>query len=143
MIFKILILIIMIVSSIEDIRKKEVPIWEIIACGAVSLLSICFDAYANRFDFLGLSLSLIPGCLMIMGSFVSRQQLGYGDGLLVLFAGPALGFFGMGIGIVVAFFASSVVSGGLILFKRAGRKSVIPFVPFIAFGLVVMCLASL
>ncbi len=143
MIFKIGILMIMIVSSIEDIRKKEVPIWEIIACGIISGLSIAFGVYKNSLDMFELSFSLIPGCLMIMASFVSRQQLGYGDGLLVLFSGPALGFYDMGLSMVIAFFVSSIISGGLILFKKAGRKTAIPFVPFIAAGLVVMCVAKI
>lgn len=143
MIFEICILAVLIVSAISDIRKKEVPLWEILGCGAVSAASAAGAALKGEWDIPGILLSLLPGLIMILISRVSREQIGYGDGLLALASGPALGIYDLGLGIVAALFLSGIVSAMLIVFKRAGRRMSIPFVPFMALGLGVMMLAKI
>jgi leader peptidase (prepilin peptidase)/N-methyltransferase len=134
MIFEISILVILIISSIEDIRKKEVLLWEIIACAMLSLSSAVYGFVSKNPDMAGILLSLIPGGLMLFLAFATRQSIGYGDGLIVLAAGPSLGLYKLLFVMAIAFFASSIFSGLLVAFKRAGKKTRIPFVPFLALG---------
>ena len=79
----------------------------------------------------------------ILLSFVSRQSVGYGDGLLLLCAGPALGAGVAVMGMIAAVFACGLVSGALLIFKKVGKKAQMPFVPFLTFGMGVMMLAQI
>ncbi len=140
MFFEIGILMIFIVSSIEDIRKKEVLLWEIVACAGVSLAEGMMDLHSGSLSLWEPALSLIPGLVMLILSVVTRQGIGPGDGLLVLAAGPALGLSGTITSLAAAFCISGLFSGILLLTKKAGKKTKIPFVPFMAVGTLAMML---
>ena len=134
MIFEIGILVMLVISSIEDIRRKEILLWEIIACAGLSLIRVAVGVYNGSFDGYGLLLSLLPGAMMLFLTIVTRQGIGLGDGLLILAYGPGLGAYKLWIGVMIAFFVCSFFSGALLVLKRAGKKTTIPFVPFLALG---------
>lgn len=63
--------------------------------------------------------------------------MGFGDVKLAGVLGLALGWLGWGVLLVggfLGFFLGAVVGGGLMLVRRAGRKSKIPFGPFMLLG---------
>lgn len=63
--------------------------------------------------------------------------MGFGDVKLAGVLGMALGWLGWGVLLVggfLGFFLGAVVGGGLMLVRRAGRKSKIPFGPFMLLG---------
>ncbi len=143
MVFKILTLMIMIISSIEDIRKKEIPVWEIAACGLISAASCIFGALEGNLDAMGVFLSVIPGAAILFIALMSGQSVGYGDGFLLLAAGPSLGPEATAIGLLIALFAGGIFSGVLVALKKAGRRSRFPFVPFMTFGMGAMILEKI
>jgi len=63
-----------------------------------------------------------------------REAMGDGDIFLALFMGLFLGFPNIVIAFYVAFIVGAVVGLGLILKKKIGRLSPIPFGPFLIFG---------
>ena len=134
MIFKIGILIILILSSIEDIRKKEILLWEIATCGFMSVAAMGFAIYEGSFDILYILLSLLPGALMLLLSLITREGIGYGDGLIILAAGPAIGFDDLIMALMTAIVLSGLFSGILLIVKKAKRKTRIAFMPFLAAG---------
>lgn len=134
MILKIGILIIFVFSSIEDIRKKEILLWEILTCALLSVAAVFMSFYKGGFDILEVLLSLLPGAAMLFLSFVTREGIGYGDGLIILAAGPALGLYDLLITLMIAVCLSGLFSGTLLVLKKAKRKTKIAFAPFIAIG---------
>lgn len=138
MIFKIGILVIFAITSIEDIRKKEIHLWEILTCGVLSVAAEAMAFYQGTFDLTDLLLSLLPGALMLFLSFITREGIGYGDGLLILAAGPALSAGNLTMALAIAIVISGLFSGILLVLKKAGRKSKIAFAPFMFMG----CLAA-
>lgn len=142
MFFEIGILLILVISSIEDIRKKEILLWEIGVCGIISAVRVFLDCTSGTFDPGMMAFSLLPGAVALALAYVTRQGIGFGDGLIILSMGPALGAWGIMAAVVTALFASSIFSGALLMFKRAGKKSMIPFVPFLALGNIVTMLGS-
>jgi leader peptidase (prepilin peptidase)/N-methyltransferase len=143
MIFKVCILVIMIISSIEDVRKKEIPLWVILSCGFVSGISVVYGPVRGSAGFLDVFLSLLPGAFLLFASLLSRRGVGFGDGFLLLAAGPALGVGVSILGLMIALFASSIFSGILIMLRKAGRRTRIPFVPFLALGMGAMILEAI
>ena len=134
MIFKIGILIIFVISSIEDIRKKEILLWEILACAILSVAAVLMSFYKGSPDIIDILLSLLPGALLLLLSFISREGIGYGDGLIILAAGPALGFYDLLTTLMTAIILSGLFSGILLIFKKAKRNTRIAFAPFLAVG---------
>ena len=142
MVFKIMVLAIMLIASVCDIRKKEISLLFITICGALSLLRIASEFYRGQTQPLDVLISLIPGAVMLVLSLLTRQQVGLGDGLLLIFAGPALGGDTAIFGICAALFGSSIFSAVILAFRLADRKTRIPFVPFMTLGMGVMMLAK-
>ncbi len=78
-------------------------------------------------------------------ALISPAGMGMGDVKLAGLIGLFLGYLGWG-RLVLAFFAAfavgAVVGIGLMLAGRAGRKTAIPFGPFMALGAVISCLVG-
>jgi prepilin signal peptidase PulO-like enzyme (type II secretory pathway) len=133
----------MIISSIEDVRKKEIPLWVILSCGLVSCVSVIYSTFCGNTDFLEVFLSILPGAFLLFASLLSSRGVGFGDGFLLFAAGPALGVGVSILGLIIALFASSIFSGILIIMRKAGRGTRIPFVPFMALGMGAMILETI
>ena len=81
-----------------------------------------------------LLMGLLPGALVLGLAFLTREQIGYGDGLLLLTLGCCLGIEST-LGILMGgLYISFVVSLFLLVLKRAGRNTRIPFVPCLFLG---------
>ena len=143
MIFKICIILILAAASVEDVRKREVSALAILSCTLVSAAAVGYGAYRGDFDALSLLLSLLPGAAVLFVALMSREGVGYGDGFLILASGPALGAGAVYLGLLAALFAAAAFSGILITIKRAGRRTRIPFVPFMALGMGAMILEKI
>lgn len=135
---------ILLCASVRDIKKREVATWMM---AAALLLSVCACALqassAGIMEvLLAAGVSLLPGMALLMMAALFQDKMGFGDGFMALFLGPVFGVEGMVTGLFLAFFFSAVVSVFLIAMKKAGRKSTIPFLPFLTAGMGVMHLVS-
>lgn len=142
MFFGIAVLLIMIISSIGDIRSREVFLWEILGCLGMSFARVVLSIYGNNFDASDILMSLMPGAFLLLLAYVSGHSVGYGDGFLLIAAGPALGSNIAVMGMIAGIFACGIISGLLLMFKKVGRKARMPFVPFMTLGLGVIMLAQ-
>ena len=136
-------MVILVIASVEDVRKKEIAVWEIASCGVVSVAACISGVLHNDADALGIFMSLLPGIAILFIALMSGEGIGFGDGFLLLAAGPALGPFAAALGLLAALFAGSIFSGILVLVRKAGKSTRIPFVPFITLGMGVMLLEKI
>lgn len=129
--------IVLLILSVEDILSKGLSgillfIW-IVFEGVTCVYIDSFHSFIWR---------LIPGSAVLLLGFLTKEKIGYGDGLVMLSIGewlgmiPALTVFSIGI------IGCGTVAVIIILFHKLNRKSIdlninIPFVPFILFGWVV------
>ena len=120
----------MAVCTITDIRKKEIPVAVVALSGLALLFYVIFGGKKQWMDIL---YSLMPGMLLLMLSYCTRESIGYGDGLVVLVIGIC-----MGMGICIA----AICAAALLALRKAGGKSRIPFVPFLSVGLGVVFIAQ-
>ncbi len=74
------------------------------------------------------------GIFLILCSFFTRGQIGIGDGIICCFTGLFYGFFENLSMLFIGLLLSALVSFLLLLSKKAGRKTEIPFVPFLFLG---------
>lgn len=121
----------LLLCSIQDIKKKKINVYLILAGLLMPLIGIIWNGEFNYLHSLeGMSLGLILLCI----SFITKGQIGVGDGMIVCITGLCLGFSGNAMLLVISLFGSAIVSIILLAFKIVGRKKTIPFVPFILFG---------
>lgn len=120
----------LLIQGIWDIRTKEIPMWISLCLGGCSFLySVC-----NEREWMSIGLALIPGVVCLILGYVTRQAVGYGDGILIC----ALGMFYsveelLAICMIAIFFAGIVGLVLLVAFKKKGSYE-IPFVPFLFAG---------
>ncbi len=135
----IIISVFMAVCTITDIRKKEIPVAVVALSGLALLFYVIFGEKKQWMDIL---YSLMPGMLLLMLSYCTRESIGYGDGLVVLVIGICMGM-GICIAAVTAgLIISAICAAALLALRKAGGKSRIPFVPFLSVGLGVVLIAQ-
>ena len=122
------------IASIGDIRKNEIFLWEILACALLSVAAGVMALYGGDLQLGEAMLSLMPGAAMILLSIITREGIGYGDGLIVLAAGPGLGLNDLVLALMTAMVLNGFFCGILLVLKRAKRKTRVAFVPFLAIG---------
>lgn len=121
------------ILSLEDILKKSVPV-ALLAAGVLYIPAGLIAEGAESFSFLDNILGLIPGAVLLIISFVSRGQIGIGDGCLVMMLGASLGIETVIRILTAALLLITVFSGVMLAMRKLKRKSTLPFIPFLFAG---------
>ncbi len=130
----------LILCSIQDLLKKKIGLWMIIAGGGMMFVSILFYNSVTVIDRLG---GIAVGVAVLLISLATRGKIGFGDGLLLCISGMGLGFWSNLELFAVALFLAAAVSIALMMFRLADRKESIPFVPFLLCGYVFILVANM
>lgn len=119
------------ICSVQDIKRKKISVTYIIL---FAILGIGLDLWQQAYWIDYLSGMILSG-IMILFAGLSQEQIGMGDGLVLL----VLSLFLTGKELIPVFFtalsAAAMVSGVLLVMKRAGRRSRLAFVPFMTTAL--------
>lgn len=133
MIGKGIVLIFLAAGTVWDLKKKALPENYVFLFGVVAMLYLVFQIISGKSISEGV-LGLIPGVVSLILCLITKEQIGLGDGLLLLFVGC---FQNMKetLAILFAAFAILLIVSMFLLFTgQVGRKSTIPFVPFLFCG---------
>ena len=134
----IMIFLVIIICAYHDLRRKRIPLVLVGVCAVLSLVEMVIavtDHVRTPMTFL---VAVLPGLFMLVLAFLTKKSVGYGDGLLMCAVGPVLGLRLMVGGLMLAFFFSSIFAIFLLVFKKADKKTTIPFIPFLASAMGVM-----
>lgn len=113
----------------EDIREKRISAYKIAGFAGAAVLYLMAE---GQLDWGEIMRSLLPGGLLLLLAFLTRESIGYGDGAAV----AALGLWTGG------WFAMMTVATGIMfagaygvvcLFRK--KKELIPFLPFLLLGM--------
>lgn len=127
----------LLVVSWQDFRKKEISGELLVLMGLLGTGIQCFEKSISLGSWI---LGICLGLVLLFLAFLTKEDIGYGDGWLVLVMGMSLGFklsflsFLLGLGI------SALVSGWFLIYKRVKRSYRIPFAPFLLAGCVLSVL---
>jgi leader peptidase (prepilin peptidase) / N-methyltransferase len=126
-----------------DLRTKRLPRQIIYVTAAIGVPLLCLAALVRHeprriwMMLLGAGIAL---AFMGIVYLASRGGMGDGDVRLSPLLGAYLGWLNpgiVGVGLFLGFFAGAVVGVALMAVGRAGRKTAVPFGPFLALGTVV------
>lgn len=117
--------------GIEDWQKKQVSLLPILALAVVgSTLSVVSGDW-NGWKVI---LRFLPGAVVFLFAWLTKESIGYGDALVVL----CMGCFMTGLQLLNLCMAALTLSGlfalFLLLVRRKSRKTQIPFIPFLLAG---------
>lgn len=118
------------ILAIIDVKKKKIPVWFVVVFSIIILL-IRFVEGMVWLDFIG---GFFLGVLVLILAICSRENIGIGDGLVFCALGIGYCLEDM-IGMIgVSFFLAAIWSIGLLILKKANKKTEFPFLPCLFAG---------
>lgn len=143
-IFYLLIFSLFVVLFVYDWLYMEVPIllfWVVLGIVLIKIFTVFYYqinvgmGFFSSEIFYSLSGGFIAWILFFSLVFFSKEEwMGWGDVYIGLLLGLILGWPAVWLGLLISFCLGSVYSIGLMILKKANRKTQVPFVPFIALG---------
>lgn len=116
--------------SALDICRRSVPLWTLAPGGVLAVLAVACHSEGGGIDFFVLLEGILPGVLLLLLAFFTKNA-GSGDGIVLLFLGAAEGG-GKGLALFgVSLFLISIFSIVLLIIKKAGKNTKIPYLPFL------------
>lgn len=135
MIIKGLVGILLIWCTYMDVRTKKLSKIVLLVFSFLSIFSLIFIK-ENRLEIIW---GLIPGIILIISAWITKEAIGWGDGILVCILGIFLGKQTILL-VIMALILAGVIGSIFIIFKKENRKYKLPFVPFLlgAYGLLIL-----
>ena len=118
-------------GAVSDIRRKSVSIAYLLIAGA-GVIPIAL--WERNVPLPARVLGILLGGVFFLVSFLTKEAVGRGDAAIIAICGAAMGFSVTAMMLCIGLLFSSVVSLALLCFRKAGRKTQIPFYPFMALG---------
>lgn len=116
--------------SVYDLKTRKVPLTAVAAAGVAALVyRLCVKT-----GILELAAGLVPGLLLLLLAYVTKESIGTGDGLLLCVVGVFCGLTGTLAVLGTALVLAAGVAAVLLISKRAGRKTELPFLPCLCAG---------
>lgn len=116
-------------GSYYDIKYRKIPLSLFLLSGTAALL-FSLRRGEDGSCVLGLAVDSLQGILLLGIAFLTKEKIGYGDGLSVLITGWFCGGKSNLLLFASALFISTVYALCLIARKKGGSSS-IPFLPFL------------
>lgn len=134
-----LIIAVLVVGSIYDCKYYKLPIWLL----GLGLLGGLFCWMLQGKELTELLPGMLPGLVALVLSYITQEQIGYGDGIILLIIGCCLGVKYCVWIVFAALLGCFLTSLLLIIFHKAKKKARIPFVPYMCIGTIVVMIGSL
>ena len=133
----IVITIFLILSTLIDLRKKEV---NISLCISVALVGLIYEIFISKTDILSIILGILPGIFLMLTSIVTNEENGKGEAAILSTLGIFLWLKQTILVLIYALFSTIIIGGILLLIRKKNKKYKIPFVPFILFSYIALCI---
>ena len=136
-IINIILLLYLLCSSYKDIKTKTIPIKT-----SIFIAIVCFVAniFIYNIKFTYIIMWMLKGCtvgfVLLLLALITKENIGYGDGLIFLIIGIGTGFENTILTCSLSFILTSIIAILLLLFRHK-KNTTIPFVPFICIGYVI------
>lgn len=116
------------ILSYWDFKYKQIPLWYSLIGALVGAVFLLFE----RTDGMGFILSLLPGVIALVMAWITREAIGYGDGVVMLVLGLYLTFSQIVFLVMAAILFAGTVALLLLVIRKKSGKYRMAFVPFLA-----------
>lgn len=121
------------INSIKDIRCHRIYTGLTIGAALTGVFLACMEWTGGLIELLT---GVLIGLAALFLAWVTREAIGYGDGVVLLMLGILLGGSHCFAVAMAAIIASGIWALGLIVFFHKNRKYEMPFIPFLFGGLI-------
>lgn len=132
--------ILLIIMSVYDLITRSIPVIGVIVMGIVAISIFVLKVNEQETTIIKGLISTIPGLLLCFLSFFFPEDIGIGDGLVIITVGLEKGFYVCCLVLMVSqvciVFISIIFLG--ILRHKGITKNKMPMIPFIAFGTLIV-----
>lgn len=120
--------------AVADYRRKAVSVRVTVFCGVAALLLAMVLVLHGRMNGTELIVALIPAVSFLCLHILCREQVGAGDGMVLLPCGVLLGGLRAFAALTAALFLSGGYAAYLLLWHKGTKNSRIAFLPFLLLG---------
>ena len=115
-------------GSYFDLKEQKIPAWHLGLFGFLGVLGNLLYQYQVWSCLFG---GICIGGILLMVGWLSKEELGYGDGIGVMILGIFEGWKNLLPILLAAFFLSSIWGMFLVLWCKKPKKETMPFFPFL------------
>lgn len=128
------------ICAVCDGIKREIPL-VIVWLGMIAAIVLHIQGLAGDRSWTAVALSVLPGVMFWMLSFVTGEKVGYGDGWMLAMIGLFTGLWKCFLILLVGLVTESLFVLILLAVRKISRDRQVPFAPFLLLGMgVVVCL---
>lgn len=122
------------VSSWLDIKRKEISTIVLVIFGLIGIILLFSKRNLTYLSVFG---GILVGIIVLILSYITRGDIGIGDGLILIVTGIFLGGY-KNFELLLGALALSAIFSCLLLFINKNMKQEIPFIPFLLIEYLVM-----
>ena len=123
------------ICSYTDIRKKVVYVKVMVPFLLIGIL-LCISPLGNGIH--NALYGTVVGLAILILSFATNGAVGEGDGLVLMITGFYLGFLNNIRLLCMALFLSAIVSVAAVILGKWGKKTELPFMPFLLISFLII-----
>lgn len=117
------------VLAAQDLKEKKISTYKLVI---FAILAIFYLVVTKQFFWQTILRDMIPGIILLLLSLLTKESIGYGDGLTVI----VLGLWTGGWFAFHVFCIGTVLSGVCaVIYLIRGKKDTIPLIPFLLVGM--------
>ncbi len=129
-IINIILVLYLLYSSYTDIRTQRIPLKLSIIVGLCNTIINILCAHNIKVAIMTMIYGCIVGAVLLLLAFITKEDIGYGDGIVMLLIGLSTGIKRTFLICCLSFVLTAFYACLLLLYKK-NRKLTIPFLPFI------------
>lgn len=119
--------------SVLDLKYKKVPI----SISIIATITGAILVVVSKTSLMETVIALAPGVIVLLFAIITKQAIGYGDGLAILVMGFFVTCQGILISIFVAITISGIVALVMLLVFHKGKNTELAFIPFLLIGFII------
>ena len=128
------------ICAVFDGIEREIPL-AVVWMGMLTAIVLHIQGLAGDTSWTAMVMSILPGVMFWMLSFVTGEKVGYGDGWMLIMIGLYTGLWKCFLILLTGLVSESLLLLILLVVRRISKDRQIPFAPFLLFGMgVVVCL---
>ena len=119
------------VICVFDIKRKKIPVYMLIVLAAAGIIS---NFTVGEFDIEKRIIAMLPGMILLIVSMITKQQIGYGDGMIILIMGLYIDIDDILSIVLSSFLLSSIAAIILMTVFKKKKNFEMAFSPFLLIG---------
>ena len=119
------------VICVFDIKRKKIPVYMLIILAAAGIIS---NFTVGEFDIEKRIIAMLPGMILLIVSMITKQQIGYGDSLIILIMGLYIDIDDILSIVLSSFLLSSIAAIILMTVFKKKKNFEMAFSPFLLIG---------